>query len=63
MKAGNTVDESGDFIDASATETALKSVGVALRDSKGEFRDLDDVLMELGAKWSTLDSSTQRYNG
>lgn len=63
MKAGNTVDESGDFIDASATETALKSVGVALRDSKGEFRDLDDVLMELGAKWSTLDSSTQRYLG
>lgn len=63
MKAGNTVDESGDFIDASKTETALKSVGVALRDAKGEFRNMDDVIFELGAKWNTLDSSTQRYLG
>ena len=63
MKQGLTQDEDGEFLDASKVETALKTVGVALRDSQGQFRDLDQVILELGAKWSTLDSATKRYNG
>ena len=63
MKAGLSQDENGEFLDASKVETALKSVGVALRDSQGQFRDLDTVLIELGSKWSTLDSATKRYLG
>lgn len=63
MKAGLSQDENGEFLDASKVETALKSVGVALRDSQGQFRDLDQVIIELGAKWSTLDSATKRYDG
>lgn len=63
MKAGLSTDEDGEFIDASKVETALKSVGVALRDSQGQFRNMDDVLLELGSRWSGLDSATQRYLG
>lgn len=63
MKAGNTTDENGEYVDASKVETALKSVGVKLRDSQGQFRNLDTVIGELGAKWESLDSATQRYLG
>lgn len=61
MKTGLSQDENGEFLDASKVETALKSVGVALRDSQGQFRNLDIVIGELGAKWDSLDSATARY--
>jgi TP901 family phage tail tape measure protein len=51
----------GEIVDANKIETALRSVGVALRDSNGQFRDLDDVFLELASKWETLDTNTQRY--
>ncbi len=51
----------GEIIDANKIETALRSVGVALRDSSGQFRDLDDVFLELASKWEGLDKNTQRY--
>ena len=63
MKSGLSQDENGEFLDASKVETALKSVGVALRDSQGQFRDLDQVIIELGERWSSLDSATKRYLG
>lgn len=63
MKAGLSQDENGEFLDASKVETALKSVGVALRDSQGQFRNLDQVIIELGERWSSLDSATKRYLG
>ena len=58
--AGTT--EDGDT-DVNSVETALKSVGVQLRDTKGELRDLEEVLGELGPKWNTLDRNTQAYLG
>jgi TP901 family phage tail tape measure protein len=51
----------GEVVDANKIETALKSVGVALRDSSGQFRELDDVFLELSSKWDGLDKNTQRY--
>lgn len=51
----------GEIVDANAIETALRSVGVALRDSSGQFRELDDVFLDLSSKWSGLDKNTQRY--
>ena len=51
----------GEIVDANKIETALRSVGVALRDTKGQFRDLDDVFIELSGKWDSLDTNTQRY--
>lgn len=55
------VDELDDGVSANQVEEALASVGVALRDATGQFRPLGDVLMELSAKWDTLDTNTQRY--
>lgn len=51
----------GEIVDANAIETALRSVGVSLRDSTGQFRELDDVFLELSSKWDSLDKNTQRY--
>jgi TP901 family phage tail tape measure protein len=51
----------GEIVDANAIETALRSVGVSLRDTSGQFRDLDDVFLELSSKWDGLDTNTQRY--
>ena len=51
----------GEIVDANAIETALRSVGVSLRDAGGQFRELDDVFLELSSKWDTLDKNTQRY--
>ena len=51
----------GEIVDANKIESALRSVGVALRDSSGQFRALDEVFLELSKKWDTLDVNTQRY--
>ena len=51
----------GEIVDANKIETALRSVGVSLRDANGQFRELDDVFMELSGKWDSLDTNTQRY--
>jgi TP901 family phage tail tape measure protein len=51
----------GEMVDANKIETALRSVGVALRDSSGQFRELDDVFLDLAQKWDSLDKNTQRY--
>ena len=51
----------GEVVDANKIETALRSVGVALRDTNGQFRDFDDVILELSGKWDSLDMNTQRY--
>lgn len=51
----------GEIVDANKIETALRSVGVSLRDTSGQFRELDDVFLELSGKWDSLDTNTQRY--
>ena len=51
----------GEIVDANAIEKALRSVGVSLRDASGQFRELDDVFLELSSKWDSLDKNTQRY--
>ena len=51
----------GEIVDANAIEGALRSVGVSLRDTQGQFRELDDVFLELSSKWDGLDKNTQRY--
>ena len=51
----------GEIVDANAIEKALRSVGVSLRDTSGQFRDLDDVFLELSQRWGSLDKNTQRY--
>lgn len=55
------VEVDGEQVDANKIETALKSVGVALRDSNGEFRKLDDVFLDLAKRWDSLTVNEQRY--
>ena len=50
-----------DGVDANKVETALATASVALRDATGQFRDFDDVILELSSKWDGLDRNTQRY--
>ena len=51
----------GEIVDANKIETALRTIDVALRDTQGQFRDLDDVFLEIAGKWDNLDTNTQRY--
>ena len=61
MKVGMTVDSEGEALDYNKVDTALKSVGISLKDAQGQFRDFDEVIFELSEKWDSLDSVTQRY--
>ena len=56
-----TADSEFEDLDYNKVDTALKSVGVSLKDASGQFRDLDDVFLELSQKWNTLDRNSQRY--
>lgn len=55
------VDSEGVAMDVNKIDTALKSIGVALTNTKGEFRDLDDVFLDISAKWDSLSQGQQRY--
>lgn len=60
IKEGNNTE---DDTDVNAVETALRSVGIRLRDNNGQLKDLEEVLDELGPKWAGLDRNTQAYLG
>ena len=52
----------GEALDVNKIDTALKSIGVSLMDNvTGQFRDLDDLFLEIASKWNSLDKNTQRY--
>ena len=55
------VDSEGVAMDVNKVDTALKSIGVALTNSKGEFRDLDDVFLDISKRWDSLSQGQQRY--
>lgn len=56
-----TADSEFDDLDYNKVDTALKSVGISIKDTSGQFRDLDSVFLELSSKWNTLDRNSQRY--
>ena len=59
----NVSDIEGDLedININKVDSALKSVGISLKDQAGQIRDLDDVFLELSAIWNDLDRNSQRY--
>lgn len=59
LKTG--VEDLEDGVDANKVEKALRTVGIELRDASGQFRNFDDVILELSSKWDSLDRNTQRY--
>lgn len=54
-------DEEGTEVSVNKIEEALKTAGVALRDTTGQMRNLDDVFIELASRWDSLDTLQQRY--
>jgi hypothetical protein len=56
-----TADSEFEDLDYNKVDKALKTVGVSLKDANGQFRNLDEVFLELSSKWDTLDRNSQRY--
>ena len=54
-------DEEGTEVSVNKIEEALKTAGVALRDTTGQMRNLDDIFIELASRWDSLDTLQQRY--
>ena len=50
-----------DGMSLNRVEKALASINVPLRDVSGQFRNLEDVLIDVGDKWDTLTSIEQAY--
>lgn len=55
---GEAIDDMGE--DISHVESTLRSLGIELRASETEFRDIDEVIDEVGQKFNSLDSVVQR---
>jgi TP901 family phage tail tape measure protein len=55
------VDPDGEVMAFNKVDSALQSVGISMKTTDGQFRSFTDVIVELGEKWETLDSTQQRY--
>lgn len=55
------VDSEGEEMSLNRVDKALQSIGISLQDANGQFRDFDEVILELSSKWETLDKNSQRY--
>ena len=55
------VDSEGEEMSLNKVDKALRSVGITLQDVNGQFRDFDDVILELAQKWDTIDVNARRY--
>lgn len=59
IKAGKFIDsETGESLND--TEMVLTKVGIAMRDTNGQFISSEKIMDEVGAKWNSFDSVTQR---
>ena len=55
------VDSEGVAMDANKVDAALKTIGVNLTNTRGEFRNLDEVFLDISARWDSLTQGQQRY--
>ena len=56
LKLGETLD---DGTDLNKYSEALYKVGIDIKDVNGEMKDMDDLLDEMGTKWTTLGKDQQ----
>jgi len=56
LELGETLD---DGTDLNKYSQALEAVGVNIKDTNGDMKDMDQILDELGAKWQTLGKDQQ----
>lgn len=55
------VDSEGEELAFNKVDAALKSVGITMKTTDGQFRSFTEVIMELADRWDTLTSVQQRY--
>ena len=48
-----------DGMDMNRVDAALKQVGISLTDNNGKFRDMEDVIKEVGSAWDGLNRTQQ----
>ena len=51
----------GEEVSYNKVDDALKTIGVDLKDANGQFRDLDQVFLDISQKWDGLTQTQQRY--
>ena len=51
--------DEAEFENLNDIETVLDSIGIKIRDNYSTWRDIDDILAEIGKKWNTWDTTTQ----
>ena len=51
----------GEEVDYNKVDTALQSIGVSLKDANGQFRELDQVFLDIAQRWDSLTQTQQRY--
>ena len=51
----------GEEVDFNRVDTALKTIGVDLVAANGQFRNLDEVFLDISKKWGSLTQMQQRY--
>jgi TP901 family phage tail tape measure protein len=56
LELGETLE---DGVNLTKYSKALEDVGVKVLDAKGQMRDMDDILSDLGEKWNGLGKTTQ----
>lgn len=49
-----------DNVSINKVEKALKAAGIALRDTNGQFRDMESIFTELGPQWDNLNTMQQQ---
>ena len=55
------IDAEGEEYSLNKVDTALQTIGISIHNVNGQFRDFDDVILELAEAWDTIDKNTQRY--
>lgn len=61
ISRSKSADESVTDADRSNASKAFSSVGISLYNSKGEYKDINDTLDELSAKWADLSDAQRNY--
>ena len=51
----------GEEVSYNKVDTALQSIGVSLKDTNGQFRELDQVFLDISKRWDGLTQTQQRY--
>ena len=51
----------GEEVDFNKVDAALKTIGVDLKDTNGQFRELDKVFLDISQRWDGLTQTQQRY--